>query len=160
MFRRTFIATALVFALAGSNASAGSDSDLSAAEIEALLGGNTISGNWNGSDYKQYYGPDGFTIYIPASGSNDEGKWRVNTGENTYESWWSATGWTTYKVEARGRRLRLDRQTRATAYPFVVLQGQAGYLVACLYVHRVADQRAGRAVDAAAVERHFVDRGS
>ena len=122
MLRCTLLAAAILLAAFAGNASAGSK-QLSAAEIEALLGGNTVSGTWAGSDYKQYFGTDGFTMYVPAGGTNDEGKWRVNAAENSYESWWSATGWTSYKVGREGEGyVWID--SKGDAYPFVVLEGK------------------------------------
>jgi hypothetical protein len=71
---------------------------LSAPEIEAALAGNTIIGTWSGTAYRQYFDPDGSTIYVPKDGKRDEGRWRVNPETNDYESWWRSTGWTPYAL--------------------------------------------------------------
>lgn len=71
---------------------------LTAAEIEALLGGNTIAGTWSGTSYRQYYAPDGTTLYVPDGGKADEGRWRTNAETEEYESWWRSTGWTPYAL--------------------------------------------------------------
>ena len=95
---------------------------LTAQEIETLLLGNTISGDWGGQ-YKQYYGEDGFTMYVPASGDSDPGKWRVNSEENTYESWWEGTGWVGYQI-ARDGDAYLWIDSAGKKFPFVVLDGK------------------------------------
>lgn len=107
MKRRIFMTLAAISVTLATPGLAGDGSDaasvsvpLNAAQIEALLAGNTIAGTWSGSDYKQYYGEDEFTMYIPEGGGNDEGKWRVNTETDAYESWWESTGWTPYNVVA------------------------------------------------------------
>lgn len=74
------------------------DVTLSATEIEALLSGNTINGTWSGSEYTQYFDPNGMTVYIPKGRQPDVGKWRVNTETDQYESWWEQTNWTGYTV--------------------------------------------------------------
>lgn len=66
---------------------------LRAPEIEALLSGNTISGTWSGTPYRQYFAPDGTTLYVPEGGKPDEGRWRANPDTNDFESWWRGTGW-------------------------------------------------------------------
>ena len=103
--RRAFtaIAAAGVLALSGA-ASAGEEAadavtvQMTAAQIEDLLAGNTVMGTWSGSNYTQYYGEDDFTVYIPEGGEPDEGKWRVNADTDDYESWWRSTGWTPYAI--------------------------------------------------------------
>jgi len=71
---------------------------LTAAQIAELLAGNTIEGTWSGSNYTQYYGADGYTVYTPEGGQPDEGKWRVKEDTDQYDSWWESTGWTPYTV--------------------------------------------------------------
>ena len=101
MLRRHFLALGLAAiatpALAG-DGGAPVTVQLTAPQIETLLAGNTIVGTWSGSGYKQYYGNDGFTMYVPDGGGEDDGKWRVNAETNEYESWWSSTGWTPYAI--------------------------------------------------------------
>lgn len=106
MYRRAFLALAACAGLAAP-VYGGDDSDamadpvsvqLTASQIEALLAGNTIVGTWSGSKYTQYYGPDGYTVYMPEGGQPDEGKWRVKEETDQYDSWWESTGWTPYTV--------------------------------------------------------------
>lgn len=95
---------------------------LSAGEISRLLTGNTISGDWGGA-YKQYFDTNGVTVYVPSGRSGDQGKWRVNTENNSYESWWEMTGWTAYKIAKDGNSY-LWFDSKANKYPFVVLEGK------------------------------------
>ncbi|EAQ25455.1 MULTISPECIES: hypothetical protein [unclassified Roseovarius] len=71
---------------------------MSAAEITALLSGNTIVGNWSGTDYRQFFEADGRTVYMLGDGRRDDGQWRVSAETNDYESWWRSTGWTPYAM--------------------------------------------------------------
>ncbi|KGM89219.1 hypothetical protein rosmuc_00703 [Roseovarius mucosus DSM 17069] len=71
---------------------------MTAAEISALLSGNTIVGSWSGTDYQQYFAADGSTVYMLGDGRRDDGQWRVNAETNDYESWWRSTGWTPYAM--------------------------------------------------------------
>ena len=106
--RRSFTAAAAAGALAlmlPGMAAAGDEGtgravtvQMSAAQIEDLLAGNTITGTWSGSTYTQYYGEGDFTVYIPEGGEPDEGRWRTNADTDNYESWWRSTGWTPYTI--------------------------------------------------------------
>ena len=49
---------------------------LSAEEVAELLTGNTITGTWSGSGYDQYFADNGLTVYIPANGRIEHGRWR------------------------------------------------------------------------------------
>lgn len=96
---------------------------LSAAEIEAVLAGNTIVGTWSGTPYRQYYGTDGSTIYVPEGRTPDEGRWRTDPETDMYDSWWESTGWTPYalvRTEAGG----LAWVNGDKLEPFRVLEGR------------------------------------
>lgn len=71
---------------------------LNAGQITGLLSGNTISGTWAGTGYKQYFSEGGLTVYVPESGRADQGRWRTNAESGTYESWWRMSGWGGYAV--------------------------------------------------------------
>lgn len=71
---------------------------LRAQDIEALLSGNTIVGQWSGTAYRQFFGTDGQTIYVATDGRREVGQWRVNPQTDDYESWWRSTGWTPYAM--------------------------------------------------------------
>lgn len=96
---------------------------LSAPEIEALLSGNTIAGNWSGMEYRLFLSTDGSAVFVPVDGRRDEGRWRVNAETNDYESWWRSTGWAPYamvRTEAGGHAwVNGDRLE-----PFKVLSGR------------------------------------
>ncbi len=101
MLRRQFFAACL--AVLAAPALAEEDGapvaiQLTAAQIQTLLEGNTVVGTWSGSGYKQFYGEGGFTMYVPDDGGNDQGMWRTNAETDQYESWWRMTGWTPYTV--------------------------------------------------------------
>lgn len=74
---------------------------LRAAEIEGLLSGNTIVGQWSGTAYRQFFAADGQTIYDPAEGRREVGRWRVNPETDEFESWWRSTGWSPYAMVRR-----------------------------------------------------------
>ena len=100
MLRRFFVtasaATLAILSFATSPFAA--ETKLTAAEIDTLLNGNTISGSWSGTAYKQYYGENGSTMYLAEGSPPSPGKWRTNTQTNMYESWWENTGWTPYVI--------------------------------------------------------------
>lgn len=96
---------------------------MTAAEIEALLAGNTIVGTWSGTAYRQFYATDGSTLYLPEGGRPDEGLWRVNAETNHYESWWRSTGWTPYAM-VRTDDGRYAWVNGNALEPFAVLAGR------------------------------------
>jgi hypothetical protein len=102
MKRRIFMGLLLCLPALGTVAAQAAQQKLTAAEIEALLSGNTIVGTWSGTSYRQYYGSDGTTLYVPEGGRADEGRWRVNAETDEYESWWRSTGWTPYALARLG----------------------------------------------------------
>ena len=73
-------------------------SAINADEITTLLAGKTAIGVWAGSEYRQYFNPDGSTIYAQYGSRSALGKWRVNTDTNQYESWWESSGWESWRV--------------------------------------------------------------
>lgn len=98
------------------------NTQLTGAEIETLLTGNTIVGTWGGAKYSQFYGENEFTMYVPEGGQPDQGKWRANHDTNQYESWWESTGWTPYtllRVEQGYAWVNGDKLE-----PFEVLEGK------------------------------------
>ena len=102
MERRVFIGFLMVAPLVVAGPASGETVELSAAEIEALLSGNTIAGTWSGTPYRQYYAEDGTTLYVPEDGRADDGRWRTNPETDEYESWWRSTGWTPYALVQTG----------------------------------------------------------
>ncbi|MEO1494972.1 MAG: hypothetical protein AAFV19_22740 [Pseudomonadota bacterium] len=76
--------------------------DLTPAEIQTLLTGNTAVGTWQGQPYRQYFREDGDTIYAPKGQRSTLGKWRIGA---TFETWWESDGWTSWGVARDGHRL-------------------------------------------------------
>ena len=86
-----------------SGASSGDLVLLDASEIEVLLSGNTIIGNWVGEDYEQFFASDGTTIYRPVGGQDSFGEWRVDNETGLYESLWPPVPtWDAYEVHQEG----------------------------------------------------------
>ena len=75
---------------------------LTAPEIETLLTGQTISGEWSGTPYRQLFDANGQTIYTPENGRVEYGRWRVNRETDQYESYWERSGWSPYGVAQDG----------------------------------------------------------
>ncbi|MEM9146363.1 MAG: hypothetical protein AAGC57_09205 [Pseudomonadota bacterium] len=75
---------------------------LTAPEVDTLLRDRTAVGDWNGTPYRQYFDPNGRTVYQPKGGRPDQGKWRVNAKTGAYESWWERSGWSGYGIAREG----------------------------------------------------------
>ena len=90
-------------------------------EITALLSGNTAVGTWAGANYRQYFDPDGTTIYAVDGSRSTLGEWRVQ--DDTYESLWQNDaeweGW--FVMEFGGDFYWVSKKTPPT--PFSVLDG-------------------------------------
>ena len=96
---------------------------LTAEEIETLLSGKRIRGDWNGTAYGQVFWTTGTTLYTPEGGATDAGKWRVNAAEDTYESWWENSGWSSYAIARDGDAL-FWIDAAGERHPFEVLPGE------------------------------------
>lgn len=96
--------------------------EVSAADIEAALSGNTITGTWLGEPYTQFYDPEGVTTYLPESGRESQGLWRVNTETGQYESLWGGETWDTYDVLRDGDQWFWSGQG-VELQPFTISQG-------------------------------------
>ena len=120
MFRRQFLAilAATSFAPLAARAEA---TRLQADEIEALLSGKRITGDWNGTPYSQRFDASGMTLYTPRGGSTDPGRWRVNAEAGTYESFWERSGWSTYWIEREAGVLYWVDEA-GDRYPFEVVE--------------------------------------
>lgn len=118
-------ALALIFAL-GAAASPGQAQSvkLSADEIAILLSGNTAVGRWEGQRYRQYFDPDGSTIFAQDGARSTRGTWRVDPGTDEYQSLWPGDadweGW--FVMEYAGLWFWVSKSTPPT--PFEVLPGQ------------------------------------
>ena len=124
MIRRFFMtAAAAVLASVLAQGSAAQDAQMAAEEIKHLLTGNTAEGQWEGTAYKSWFGPDGTTVFAPANGDVMEGKWRVNAETDEYESFFDAIGWTGYIVLRTDAGFAWMREGKT--YPFTVVEGRA-----------------------------------
>ncbi len=123
---------ALLFALVAAGCSFGETSRassdglvlLSAAEIEVVLTGNTIVGNWVGEDYRQFFAETGSTTYVPVeSGQESVGEWRVNVNTGMYESLWNdRPPWDDYEIHFDGENYFWSGQGVELS-PFTVVEG-------------------------------------
>lgn len=97
---------------------------LTPVQIKELLTGNTAVGKWQGAAYRQYFDPDGSTIFAQEGSRSALGKWRIDEERAEYQSIWpgDATweGW--YVMEFAGDYYWVSKSTPPT--PFKVEKGQ------------------------------------
>ncbi|WP_390910831.1 hypothetical protein [Pseudosulfitobacter sp. SM2401] len=114
---------ALGLAFAASTATAQSVK-LNADQITTLLSGNTAVGTWAGAKYRQFFGPDGVTIYAQEDARSARGEWRVDPVRDEYLSIWPSDkdweGW--YVMEYAGAYFWVSKTTPPT--PFKVVEGE------------------------------------
>ncbi|MGC1498310.1 MAG: hypothetical protein WA790_21065 [Sulfitobacter sp.] len=114
---------AMIFVLILANPAAAQSVKLKAHEIAALLSGNTAVGNWEGTAYRQFFNPDGSTIYAQKGVRSTLGQWRIDAGRDEYQSLWPRDadweGW--YVMEYAGDFYWVSKSTPPT--PFKVLDG-------------------------------------
>lgn len=95
---------------------------LAAHEITVLLSGNTAVGKWDGISYRQYFDPDGTTIYAQVGTRSARGQWRVEGDE--YQSIWPSDpeweGW--FVMEYAGDWFWVSKTTPPT--PFKIVKGE------------------------------------
>ncbi|MCY4179739.1 MAG: hypothetical protein OXC60_16380 [Litoreibacter sp.] len=93
-------------------------------EIHALLDGNTAIGRWEGEAYRQFFGPDGVTIYAQEGARSARGEWRIDEAAQEYQSIWPGDqdweGW--FVMEYGGTFYWVSKTTPPT--PFRMLEGQ------------------------------------
>lgn len=95
---------------------------LEAHEIAALLTGNTAIGQWEGTDYRQFFGADGATIHATEGARSARGEWRIE-GEEYQSRWPGETDWQGWFVmEYAGQWFWVSKTTPPT--PFEVLPGE------------------------------------
>ena len=97
---------------------------LKAHEISALLTGNTAIGMWEGTAYRQFFAPDGTTIYAQDNARSTRGEWRIDETRDEYQSIWPTDadweGW--YVMEYAGDYYWVSKKTPPT--PFRVVAGE------------------------------------
>lgn len=90
-------------------------------EITALLSGNTAVGVWGEAPYRQYFDPDGVTIFAEDGAGEALGEWRVQDGE--LQALWPGdaewSGW--FVMEYAGDFYWVSKTTPPT--PFEVRTG-------------------------------------
>lgn len=120
MIRRAFLIALLASALPAHAQAV----KLKAHEIDALLSGNTAVGKWEGSAYRQYFSPDGTTIYAQTGARSTLGEWRINASKDEYQSIWPRDaeweGW--FVMEWDGTFYWVSKKTPPT--PFELVEGQ------------------------------------
>ncbi|KGL02789.1 hypothetical protein [Thalassobacter sp. 16PALIMAR09] len=121
MIRAVFLGVCAVVLAGPANAQA---VKLSGAEIRALLTGNTALGRWEGTPYRQYFGPDGVTIFAAEGTRPTRGEWRVDDAAEEYQSIWPRDeeweGW--FVMEFGDTYYWVSKATPPT--PFQVLEGE------------------------------------
>ncbi len=97
---------------------------LDAAEVTALLTGNTAVGVWDGTPYRQYFGEDGVTLFAQPEARTTRGQWRVDPESDEYQSLWPGDAeWEGLIVMIwMDEYYWLSRSTPPT--PFEVVEGQ------------------------------------
>ncbi|MEP5154553.1 hypothetical protein [Planktotalea sp.] len=97
---------------------------LTAEQIRDVLTGNTAIGKWEGVKYRQFFGPDGITLYAQDGARTARGKWRIDTAKDEYQSIWPNDadweGW--FVMEYAGAYYWVSKSTPPT--PFRVQEGQ------------------------------------
>ncbi|MCK8462249.1 hypothetical protein MUY35_00115 [Aliiroseovarius sp. S1339] len=97
---------------------------LKAEDITALLTGNTAVGIWDGRAYRQYFDPDGTTIFAQEGTPSSQGEWRSDAERDEFQSIWPSDteweGW--YVMEYLGDYFWVSKTTPPT--PFKILNGR------------------------------------
>ncbi|ABG33318.1 hypothetical protein CEP88_08610 [Roseobacter denitrificans] len=96
---------------------------LKAYEIEILLSGNTVFGQWDGVEYRQFFGEAGETIFASSDAGSLQGDWRVDAQRDELQSIWrNAPEWKSWFVmEWDGDFYWVSKSTPPT--PFRVEEG-------------------------------------
>lgn len=95
------IASALALTLSAGAAMA-DERKLDAAEIAALLTGNTALGENRGRPTRQSFQANGITFYLEKDAPPTRGRWRVDEARGKYCSLWAMGGWSCYDVTTNG----------------------------------------------------------
>ena len=114
---------ALILLCAG-QASAVEERRLTAAEIKVMLSGKTAISTGGGNPYRQYFDPDGSTLYLPEGAPADTGKWRTDRDKQLYCSWWERGGWSCYEIYETGEMEILWRSPGGRDFPARLVEGR------------------------------------
>ena len=77
----------------------------SAAELKALISGNSATGNWEGRPYKQYFSANGSTRYDEEGRRPSSGSWRINEKGQYCSTWPPSSNETCYNVLVNGQTI-------------------------------------------------------
>lgn len=96
---------------------------LTGEEMIATLTGRTAISTDPATPYRQYFGPDGKTTYVPEGGPADVGLWRVRGGQ--YCSQWGGSGWDCYDMFGEGDAITWIWRATGAAFPARMVDGNA-----------------------------------
>ena len=97
---------------------------LKSAEILATLSGNSVVGTWGSTEFRQYFDPNGSTVYRPRTGNQANGAWRVR--DDLYCSTWPPTdSETCYSITRDGDTLTWQATDGGNPHPSTLIKGKA-----------------------------------
>ena len=91
-------------------------------EIFELLGGNTAVGTTGGTAFRQYFFPDGRTIWWMEDGEPNNGRWRLSE-EGEYCVLFRFGDWACYAVTAEGDAVTWVREGNRP-FPARIVKGR------------------------------------
>ncbi len=94
---RTSLFVLMSFLLAATAAAA--ERKLSGPEIETVLTGNTVVGDSDKGQWKQFFGKGGDTLYVRGSEPPSPGAWKIK-GDDYCSQWPPSLNWSCYAVSA------------------------------------------------------------
>ncbi|MCG8361194.1 MAG: hypothetical protein MI920_37020 [Kiloniellales bacterium] len=115
---------AILVLLSAVSSAQADDKKLTAADVEALLAGNTAVGDWKGTPYRQFFAANGSTTYLAEGSEPSPGKWKVDQATGDYCSWWERSGWDCYGVEREGDGYVWVTPSQDYRGPFKVVEGR------------------------------------
>ena len=124
--KRLTAATArlVIILLVGLAAAPAVAAEMTGAEIEAALAGNTTDGVWGEAltPYRQYFGANGGTTYVERGGQPSEGRW-WKTDDAYCSTWGPFSTPSCYKLLREGETLLWVVPGSGKTYPSTVLPG-------------------------------------
>ena len=74
-------------------------------QLTHLLSGNTVTGEWDGRPFIQFFSAKGITRYREGNGPASQGTWRVNSAGQYCSVWPPSSTEVCYDVLVKGRNL-------------------------------------------------------
>ncbi len=101
-------------------------SGLPGEEVRRLLSGNTVEGGWGaeGSAYRQYFAPDGTTLYLGREGPERTGTWKVEADGTTCSAFQDEGEICLLVGRQDDGMLYWIDAGRGRGFPFAVLEGR------------------------------------